>query len=148
MGDARPRDGHVPVLLERCLELLVPALDAPGRSGRDAVYVDATLGLGGHAEAVLAAHRHLVLIGLDRDPAALRLAAARLAAHADRTHLVHAVYAQMGEVLDGLGLTEIDGALFDRGVSSLQLDEAERGFAYAQDVPFFFHEKPTTGITA
>jgi 16S rRNA (cytosine1402-N4)-methyltransferase len=136
------------VLLGRCLELLAPALDAPGRSGRDAVYVDATLGLGGHAEAVLAAHRHLVLVGLDRDPAALRLAGARLAAHADRTHLVHAVYDQLGEVLDGLGLREIDGALFDLGVSSMQLDEAERGFAYAQDAPLDMRMDPTTGITA
>lgn len=148
MGGSRPRDGHVPVLLERCLELLAPALDAPGRSGRDAVYVDATLGLGGHAEAVLAAHRHLVLVGLDRDPAALRLAGARLAADATRAHLVHAVYDRLPEVLDELGLNEVDGALFDLGVSSMQLDEAERGFAYAQDAPLDMRMDPTTGPTA
>jgi 16S rRNA (cytosine1402-N4)-methyltransferase len=153
MGAARP-DGsrdtprHVPVLLERCLELLAPALDAPGRSGRDAVHVDATLGLGGHAEAVLAAHQHLVLVGLDRDPAALRLAGARLAGYADRMHLVHAVYDQLPGVLDDLGLGEIDGALFDLGVSSMQLDEAERGFAYARDAPLDMRMDPTTGITA
>jgi len=148
MGGSRPRDGHVPVLLERCLELLAPALDAPGRSGRDAVHVDATLGLGGHAEGVLAAHRHLVLVGLDRDPAALRLAGERLAGYADRTHLVHAVYDRLPEVLDGLGLNGINGALFDLGVSSMQLDEAERGFAYAQDAPLDMRMDPTTGITA
>src|SRR5256885_10588111 len=89
MGD---RAGHTPVLLERCLELLAPALAAPGRNGRDAVYVDATLGLGGHAEAVLAAHERLVLVGLDRDPAALAAAGRRLDPYARRAHLVHSVY--------------------------------------------------------
>src|SRR5262249_8170151 len=89
--------GHVPVLLERCLELLGPALSAP--VGRDAVYVDATLGLGGHAGAVLASHPRLVLIGLDRDTEALGLAGERLAAYAGRTHLVHAVYDELPEVL-------------------------------------------------
>jgi 16S rRNA (cytosine1402-N4)-methyltransferase len=139
---------HVPVLLERCLELLAPALDAPGRSDRDAVYLDATLGLGGHAEAALARHPRLVLVGLDRDPAALRLSGQRLERYADRTHLVHAVYDELPEVLDELGLDALDGALFDLGVSSMQLDEAGRGFAYAQDAPLDMRMDPTTGITA
>jgi 16S rRNA (cytosine1402-N4)-methyltransferase len=139
---------HVPVLLERCLELLDPALSAPGADGRDAVYLDATLGLGGHAEAVLRAHPRLVLVGLDRDPQALRLAGERLAGYADRIHLVHAVYDQLGEVLDELGYPRLDGALFDLGVSSLQLDVAERGFAYAQDAPLDMRMDPTQGITA
>ncbi len=145
MGD---RAGHTPVLLERCLELLAPALAAPGRNGRDAVYVDATLGLGGHAEAVLAAHPRLVLIGLDRDPAALAMAARRLAGYAGRTHLVHAVYDRLPEVLDELGFAGLDGALFDLGVSSMQLDEAERGFAYAQDAPLDMRMDQSTGRTA
>ncbi|WP_203922525.1 16S rRNA (cytosine(1402)-N(4))-methyltransferase RsmH [Rugosimonospora africana] len=139
---------HVPVLLDRCLELLAPALDAPGRSNRNAVHVDATLGLGGHAEAVLARHPRLVLVGLDRDPNALRLSGERLSGYADRTHLVHAVYDELPEVLDDLEVDEIDGALFDLGVSSMQLDEAERGFAYAQDAPLDMRMDPTTGITA
>ena len=134
---------HVPVLLERCLELLRPALDGPG-----AVHVDATLGLGGHAEAVLGAFPQVTLVGIDRDPQALALAGDRLAGHADRTHLVHAVYNELGRVLDALGITEVNGVLFDLGVSSLQLDEAGRGFAYSQDAPLDMRMDPTTGITA
>ena len=121
---------HVPVLLGRCLELLAPALARPG-----AVHVDATLGLGGHAEAVLSAHPQLTLVGLDRDPQALRLAGERLARFAGRTHLVHAVFDELPGVLDRLGLARVHGLLFDLGVSSLQLDEPARGFAYAQDAP-------------
>ncbi|WP_460954405.1 16S rRNA (cytosine(1402)-N(4))-methyltransferase RsmH [Parasphingorhabdus pacifica] len=127
-GSAHER--HVPVALARSLELLAPAL-----SGGPAVVVDATLGMGGHAEALLEAHPELTLIGLDRDPEALRLAGERLAPHSARTHLVHAVYDEWGEVLADLGMSKVDGVLFDLGVSSLQLDEAERGFAYAQDAP-------------
>ena len=125
-GDAT----HVPVLLERVLALLASAL-----SDRPAVAVDATLGLGGHAEALLAAHPRLTLVGLDRDAAALDRSRDRLARYAQRIHLVHAVYDRMPEVLDELGLSGVDGVLFDLGVSSMQLDVAERGFAYAQDAP-------------
>ncbi len=139
---------HVPVLLERCLELLDPALSAPGQDGRDAVYLDATLGLGGHAEAVLRAYPRLILVGLDRDPQALALAGERLAPYVDRIHLVHAVYDELGEVLDDLGLPGLDGALFDLGVSSLQLDEAERGFAYARDAPLDMRMDQSRGVTA
>ena len=145
--DAAP-GGHVPVLLDRVLGLLEPALAAPGRADRDAVHVDATLGLGGHAEAVLAAHPRLVLIGLDRDTEALGRASARLAPYASRTHLVHAVYDELPDVLDRLGFEAIDGVLFDLGVSSLQLDVAERGFAYAQDAPLDMRMDQTRGITA
>jgi 16S rRNA (cytosine1402-N4)-methyltransferase len=145
MGD---RVTHTPVLLERCLELLAPALAAPGTAGRSAIHVDATLGLGGHAEAVLERFPKLVLIGLDRDPQALRLAGERLARYAGRTHLVHAVYDELAEVLDGLGYAGIDGALFDLGVSSMQLDEAARGFAYAQDAPLDMRMDQSRGLTA
>jgi len=134
------RGRHIPVLLERCLELLAPALERPG-----AVYVDATLGLGGHAKAVLEAFPQVTLIGLDRDPEALAIAAERLAPHKDRARLVHAVYDQLPEVL---GPQQVDGILFDLGVSSLQLDEADRGFAYAQDAPLDMRMDKTTGITA
>jgi 16S rRNA (cytosine1402-N4)-methyltransferase len=138
-----PRGQHVPVLLGRCLELLAPALDRPA-----AVHVDATLGLGGHAEAVLRAHPHLVLIGLDRDPEALAHAGRRLEPFRDRTHLVHAVYDELSQVLAKLGLDRVDGVLFDLGVSSLQLDQADRGFAYAQDAPLDMRMDQTQGITA
>ena len=135
--------GHVPVLLDRCLELLSPALARPG-----AVHLDATLGLGGHAEAVLDRYPQVTLVGLDRDRQALRLAGERLARFADRTHLVHAVYDELPEVLDDLGIDAIDSGLFDLGVSSLQLDEAARGFAYAQDAPLDMRMDQTRGVTA
>ncbi|MEJ2870852.1 16S rRNA (cytosine(1402)-N(4))-methyltransferase RsmH [Actinomycetospora sp. OC33-EN08] len=134
---------HVPVLLERCLDLLAPALDAPG-----AVVVDGTLGLGGHAEALLSRHAGLTLVGLDRDPEALRLAGERLSPFADRTHLVHAVFDEIAEVLDRLGLGPVHGVLFDLGVSSLQLDEDERGFSYSRDAPLDMRMDPTTGPSA
>ncbi|GAA2355980.1 16S rRNA (cytosine(1402)-N(4))-methyltransferase RsmH [Saccharopolyspora halophila] len=137
------RDKHVPVLLERTLELLDPALSRDG-----AVVVDATLGMGGHAEAMLAAHPGLTLVGLDRDPNALELAGRRLEPYADRIHLVHAVYDEWERVFDELGLSAVDGALFDLGVSSLQLDEGERGFAYAQDAPLDMRMDPTAETTA
>jgi 16S rRNA (cytosine1402-N4)-methyltransferase len=142
------RAKHTPVLLERCLELLAPALSAPGQDGRDAVFVDATLGLGGHAEAVLRAHDRLVLVGLDRDPQALAAAGDRLAPFAERIHLVHAVYDQLPAALDDLGYGQVDGVLFDLGVSSMQLDEAARGFAYAQDAPLDMRMDQSRGTTA
>ena len=134
---------HVPVLLDRVLALLAPAL-----SDRAAVVVDATLGLGGHAEALLDAHPQLTLVGLDRDPAALARSGERLARFSARTHLVHAVYDRMPEVLDELGIDGVDGVLFDLGVSSMQLDVAERGFAYAQDAPLDMRMDPRPGTTA
>jgi 16S rRNA (cytosine1402-N4)-methyltransferase len=142
---------HVPVLLERCLELLAPALTRqgaghPGASG--AVHVDATLGLGGHAEAVLRAYPGVLLVGLDRDQQALALAGERLAPYADRTHLVHAVYDELPQVLGSLGIAAVHGVLFDLGVSSLQLDSAGRGFAYSQDAPLDMRMDRSRGLTA
>jgi len=134
---------HVPVLLPRVVELLEPAL-----ADRPAVLVDATLGLGGHAAALLAAHPRLTLVGLDRDPQALALAARRLVAFADRTHLVHAVYDRIADVLGELGLSRVDGVLFDLGVSSLQLDADERGFSYARDADLDMRMDPDRGPTA
>lgn len=134
---------HVPVALQRTLDLLAPAL-----SGGPAVVVDATLGMGGHAAALLAAHPELTLVGLDRDEHALRLAESRLSDHSGRTHLVHAVYDELPAVLAELGLSRVDGVLFDLGVSSLQLDEPERGFAYAQDAPLDMRMDASTGPTA
>ncbi|MCX9190768.1 16S rRNA (cytosine(1402)-N(4))-methyltransferase [Carbonactinospora thermoautotrophica] len=134
---------HVPVLLERCLALLAPALEAPG-----SVAVDATVGLGGHSEALLRQHPRLRLVGLDRDPEALRLAGERLGAYGERVTLVHAVYDELPDVLAGLGIDRVQGVLFDLGVSSLQLDEAGRGFAYARDAPLDMRMDPTRGRTA
>jgi 16S rRNA (cytosine1402-N4)-methyltransferase len=134
---------HVPVLLERTLALLAPAADAPG-----AVVVDATLGLGGHSEALLERHPDLRLVGLDRDLDALAHSRARLAPYSDRTVLVHAVYDELPEVLARLGLGRVQGVLFDLGVSSLQLDEPDRGFAYSTDAPLDMRMDRSTGRTA
>ena len=136
--------GHVPVLLDRVLELLSPAL-----AGEDQrVLVDATLGLGGHSEALLAAHPGLRLVGLDRDPAALAHSAERLARYADRIELVQTVYDQLPEVLDSLRIPRISAMLFDLGVSSMQLDLAARGFSYAQDAPLDMRMNPADPLTA
>ncbi|NYV77252.1 16S rRNA (cytosine(1402)-N(4))-methyltransferase RsmH [Streptomyces sp. UH6] len=137
---------HVPVMLRRCLDLLAPALERPG-----AVVVDCTLGLGGHSEAMLTRFPEVRLIGLDRDKEALRLSGERLAPFGDRATLVHAVYDELPEVLDRLGIPRahgVQGVLFDLGVSSMQLDEADRGFAYAQDAPLDMRMDQTTGISA
>lgn len=134
---------HTPVLLERCISLLAPAISRP-----DAVVIDATLGLGGHAEGMLARFPTLTLIGIDRDPHALAQSAERLAAFGARARLVHAVYDEIPEVIDGQGLDSVDGVLFDLGVSSMQLDEADRGFAYSVDAPLDMRMDPTVGITA
>jgi 16S rRNA (cytosine1402-N4)-methyltransferase len=131
------------VLLERVVELLAPAVGGPG-----AVVVDATLGLGGHSEALLRRFADLRLVGLDRDPEALALAAERLAPFAERVSFEHAVYDEIGAVLDDLGTPRVQGVLFDLGVSSLQLDDTARGFAYAQDAPLDMRMDQTGGLTA
>jgi 16S rRNA (cytosine1402-N4)-methyltransferase len=141
MGELRGT--HVPVLLERCLELLAPALDRP-----EPVHVDFTLGLGGHAEAVLERFPAATLVGLDRDPEALAHARHRLARFAGRTHLIHAVYDEVPAVLAELGLPAFHSGLFDLGVSSLQLDEPDRGFAYARDAPLDMRMDQSAGSTA
>jgi 16S rRNA (cytosine1402-N4)-methyltransferase len=145
--DGTPRTAesavHVPVLRDRVLGLLAPALESDA-----AIVVDATLGLGGHAEALLATHPHLTLVGLDRDSAALERSRDRLKRYAARIHLVHAVYDRMPEVLERLGLRGVDGVLFDLGVSSMQLDVAERGFSYAQDAPLDMRMDATSGQSA
>ncbi len=134
---------HVPVLRPRVVELLAPACAVPVP-----VYVDATVGMGGHAEAMLEAVPGLTVIGIDRDPTALALAADRLRGYGDQVRLVHAVYDDLGAVLDDLGVHEVDAVLFDLGVSSMQLDEAERGFAYRVDAPLDMRMDPTTGPSA
>ncbi|MGZ0067655.1 16S rRNA (cytosine(1402)-N(4))-methyltransferase RsmH [Microbacterium arborescens] len=136
-------DIHTPVLLDRCVELLAPALQHEG-----AVVVDATEGMGGHSEALLERFPGVRLVGLDRDTDALRIAGERLARFGDRVDLVHTVYDGIREALDSLGIRRVDGILFDLGVSSLQLDEADRGFAYAQDAPLDMRMDQTAGTTA
>jgi 16S rRNA (cytosine1402-N4)-methyltransferase len=134
---------HVPVLLDRVVALLQPALDHEG-----AVLVDATLGLGGHSEAVLTRCGLARVVGFDRDPEALRLAGERLAPFGDRFTPVHATFDRIPEALRDLGLAEADGVLFDLGVSSMQLDVTDRGFAYREDAPLDMRMDPTAGLTA
>lgn len=134
---------HEPVLLERCIEVLGVALE-----GKPAVMVDGTLGLGGHSAAFLERFPQLTLIGIDRDTSALAKANERLARFGDRIHLVHAVYDEIADVVKELGFHSVDAILLDLGVSSMQLDEAERGFAYSYDAPLDMRMDTTKGITA
>lgn len=134
---------HTPVLLERCIELLGPALARPG-----AVFVDATLGMGGHSAGVLERFPDVILVGLDRDPEALAIAGERLQRFGDRVHLVHTVYDGIREAVEELGFDQIDGVLFDLGVSSLQLDRVERGFSYSKDAPLDMRMDSTSDLTA
>ncbi|MDO5618459.1 16S rRNA (cytosine(1402)-N(4))-methyltransferase RsmH [Kocuria sp.] len=145
MSDApRPTSQrHVPVLLEQCLDLLAPGLE---RSAP--VAVDATLGMGGHSEALLSRFPTLHLVGVDRDPTALELASARLEQFGDRFHPVHTTYDQIPEALEQAGFDQADGILFDLGVSSMQLDERERGFAYSYDAPLDMRMDSTAQLTA
>jgi 16S rRNA (cytosine1402-N4)-methyltransferase len=138
-----PDQRHIPVMRDRVVELLAPSL---GHGG--AVVVDGTLGMGGHAEAVLQACPQVHLVGIDRDPEALALAEQRLAAFRDRVTLVRAVYDSVPQVLSSLGLPAVDGVLLDLGVSSLQLDEVRRGFSYAADAPLDMRMDPSDGPTA
>ncbi|HEY8457917.1 MAG TPA: 16S rRNA (cytosine(1402)-N(4))-methyltransferase RsmH [Actinopolymorphaceae bacterium] len=135
--------GHTPVLRERVVALLVPALRRPG-----SVAVDATVGYGGHAEALLQACPDPRLIGIDRDPEALAAARERLAKFGDRVELVHAVYDELPRVLERCGVDHADGIIFDLGLSSVQVDNPARGFAYSRDVPLDMRMDPTTGKTA
>ena len=147
MDDPRddPRDDHrhVPVLLDRVVALVAPPLGRPG-----SVLVDATLGLGGHTEAVLSRCPGTRVVGIDRDVHALDHSRSRLVGFEGRVTFVHAVYDEVGEVLADLGLDRVDGVLFDLGVSSMQLDVRERGFAYAEDAPLDMRMDDTDGPTA
>ncbi|MFF8819270.1 MULTISPECIES: 16S rRNA (cytosine(1402)-N(4))-methyltransferase RsmH [Leucobacter] len=138
-----PAELHTSVMLDRCVELLAPGAERDG-----AFVVDATLGMGGHTEALLERFPGLTVIGLDRDTEALELAGARLERFGDRFVPVHAVYDEIDRALAEAGARSIDGALFDLGVSSLQLDDADRGFAYAQDAPLDMRMDQTRGRTA
>jgi 16S rRNA (cytosine1402-N4)-methyltransferase len=142
--------GHTPVLLDRCVELLTPALTRQSPDGGGAVLVDATLGAGGHAERFLAEFVGLRLIGLDRDPDALWIAGERLAQFGDRVVLVRTRYDAIESVLaeTGYWASQTDGILFDLGVSSMQLDRTERGFSYAADAPLDMRMDPDAALTA
>ncbi len=141
--DTSGRVIHVPVMAERILELVQPCLSRPG-----AVFVDATVGLAGHASAVLADNPNAHLIGIDRDPQALEIARQRLAEFGDRIHLVQARFDELPGVCDELQVDAISALLFDLGLSSLQIDRKERGFAYSIDSPLDMRMSVAEGESA
>jgi len=134
---------HLPVMRDRVLELLAPALRPPG-----AVVVDATLGRAGHASALLAAHPDLSLIGIDADATAITESRLTLERFDGRFTLVQAVYDELPRILAEAGLPEVQGILFDLGVSSPQLDDPVRGFAYSQDAPLDMRMNQAAPLTA
>lgn len=151
--DIAANHGHVPVMRERMAQLLAPAVEAAGAC---AVIVDGTLGAGGHSEYFLKKFPQAMVIGVDRDGASLSAAKKRLAPFSDRFVGVNRRFDYVGEAIaDGDGEVfaiarehGIAGALFDLGVSSMQLDQVERGFAYRVDAPLDMRMDPTGGITA
>ncbi|WP_062297126.1 16S rRNA (cytosine(1402)-N(4))-methyltransferase RsmH [Demequina maris] len=134
---------HTPVMLERCVDLLAPALDHDG-----AVAIDGTLGMGGHTEGILERCPRARVVGIDRDPQAIALASARLARFGDRFIAHHAEYDDIPGALAAAGVDRADGILLDLGVSSLQIDDAERGFSYAQDAPLDMRMNPGDPVSA
>ena len=135
---------HISVMRDTCIELLTPAIN----KSETPVVVDATLGLGGHSEALLESNSNLVLIGIDRDLDAIVKAKARLAKFENRTNFSHAIFDEITDVVNGFGIQKVDGILFDLGVSSMQLDQSDRGFSYSQDAPLDMRMDRSTGITA
>ena len=143
LSQRQAQERHVPVMLERCLELLEPAI-----LRQDAVVIDGTLGMGGHTEAMLERFSNLTVIGIDRDAQAHAVAAERLARFGDRFVPVHTVYDHIEDAMSAAGVTSVDGVLLDLGVSSMQLDERSRGFAYSYDAPLDMRMNGDDELTA
>jgi 16S rRNA (cytosine1402-N4)-methyltransferase len=135
---------HISVMRDTCVELLTPAIN----KSETPVVVDATIGLGGHSEALLESNPNLVLIGIDRDLDAIVKAKNRLAKFENRVKLNHAIFDEITDVVNSFGFEKVDGILFDLGVSSMQLDQSDRGFSYSQDAPLDMRMDRSTGITA
>ena len=131
---------HVSVLLNECIEAL--------NIKPDGVYVDGTLGLGGHSSEIAKRLTTGLLIGIDRDETAIERAGARLAPFGERVKLVHGNFSDVASILDRLGIDAVDGMLFDLGVSSPQLDEAHRGFSYMQDAPLDMRMDGSASLSA
>jgi len=135
--------GHEPVMRDRVVELLGPALEPPG-----AVLVDATIGRAGHARALLATHPGLSLIGIDTDATAIAESRRALTEFGGRVLLVQAVYDELPRILAEAGQDAVQGVLFDLGVSSPQLDDPLRGFAYSRDAPLDMRMNQAGELTA
>ena len=134
---------HTPVSLDRALEVLGESLTQPG-----AILVDCTLGLGGHTEAFLQRFPALRVVAIDRDPKAIALAAERLKPFEGRVEFVNTTYDNIDEAIEDLGIEKVDAILLDLGVSSMQLDERDRGFAYSYEAPLDMRMDSTKGKTA
>lgn len=135
---------HISVMLERCVALLAPAIE----KSESPVVVDATLGLGGHTEALLTKYSNLIVIGIDRDLDAIAVAKSRLEIFGSRFKPVHAIYDDIQYCIESLGYNKVNGVLFDLGISSMQVDKSERGFSYSQDAPLDMRMDRSQGITA
>jgi len=135
---------HVSVMLDECVDLLSPAI----ASHTNPVVIDATLGLGGHTEALLNKFPHLVVIGIDRDVQAIEIASERLSQYGERFISHHSVFDQIANIANQYGYSRVQGILFDLGVSSLQLDQSERGFSYAHDAALDMRMDKSQGKTA
>ena len=135
---------HISVALDRCIDLLSPAIE----KSSSPVFVDATLGLGGHSFEMLNRFPNLTLIGIDRDTSAIAKASEKLSQFGNRVNIAHSVFDHFTQVVKSFRYNKIDAALFDLGVSSMQLDVAERGFSYSQDAPLDMRMDQTQGITA
>ena len=135
---------HISVMRDTCIDLLTPAIN----KSETPVVVDATLGLGGHSEALLESNPNLVLIGIDRDLDAIVKAKNRLVKYENRAMLSHAIFDEVTDVVNSFGFKQVDGILFDLGVSSMQLDQSDRGFSYSQDAPLDMRMDRSSGITA
>jgi 16S rRNA (cytosine1402-N4)-methyltransferase len=139
---------HVPVMAGRITALLLPALTAPTPGGRPPVLVDATLGRAGHAQAFLDAVPGLALIGIDADPAAIEAGNALAARYPGQVTVAHAFYDDIAQIAAAAGHRRVQAVLFDLGVSSPQLDDAERGFSYSRDAPLDMRMDTTGELTA
>ena len=139
---------HIPVALNRCIELLTPAIEYSLKENPSTYVVDATLGLGGHTRTMLAKFPTLIVIGIDRDESAIALARENVAPYGDRLLVSHTTYGEITSVLEEINIAHVAGILFDLGVSSMQLDDGLRGFAYSYDAPLDMRMDQSSGQTA
>jgi 16S rRNA (cytosine1402-N4)-methyltransferase len=139
---------HIPVALDRCIELLTPAIEYSLNNYPATYVIDATLGLGGHTRALLSKFPQLIVIGIDRDESAIAIARERSTPFNDRLLISHTTYDQIDSILAEHQISKVAGILFDLGVSSMQLDDGERGFAYSFDAPLDMRMDQSSGLTA
>ncbi len=139
---------HVPVMADRVIDLLTAGVEHARDNGRKPIIVDATLGMGGHSELLLERFDDVTLVGIDRDTEALTIAGQRLTKFGERFLSYHGTYEEIPQALAASGVEAADGYLFDLGVSSYQLDERDRGFAYSYDAPLDMRMDPTARLTA